>query len=125
MSKAIQNTSVIHQLAYTLGARVQVLDNRTQAWRCISEFAGLALSTGYRVHPDDENIFKEAKKVFKKTHTEVLFRDYKYQVPNNAMNGKSLVLFCYGFGVYATVSVSGWATPIAVLCILQEYWVVP
>lgn len=110
MRNGIDSTATIYQIAYKLGARIQAKPKGEASWKSIACYGALADDTKYRVHPEDTALLDAAEAVFKQFHTEVEFRGYKYQVPNNAMDGKSPVLFIYGFGIYATVDKSGLVT---------------
>lgn len=96
--------SSIYQIAYKLGARVQVKVEDSEEWDSSNRYMGIAHGTKYRVHPDDKELLENAKELFLSLHTKVRFNDYAYYVPNNAIKLGIPVLFIYGFGVFATVN---------------------
>lgn len=104
--------SPIYQIAYQLGARLQVNTEDSEEWDNSNKYVGLAYDTKYRVHPEDAEILEAAKKLFLDLHVKVKFNDYAYYVPKNAIKSQNPVLFFYGFGVYAIVDKDHNITPL-------------
>lgn len=111
MQKAVQNMALLYQIAHLLGARTQIKSDDSDVWMCSSLF--ISSGSDYRVHPDDENILKQAEATFLKTHAKIEFHGGVYYVPINAMDGASLVLFQYCLGVYGTVDKNGNVTELS------------
>lgn len=96
--------SPIYQIAYNLGARIEMQVEDSQVWHNSSKYIGLAHGTKYRVNPQDKALYELAKEIFLQSHTKVKVHDYAYYVPNNAIASGTPVLFYYGFGLYALVN---------------------
>lgn len=104
MSNSVYSMSPIYQIAYNLGARIEIQVEDSEVWHNSSKYIGLAHGTKYRVNPQDKALYELAKEIFLQTHTKVKFYDYSYYVPNNAIKVGTPVLFYYGLGVYAIVN---------------------
>ena len=104
MNNSVYSMGPIYQIAYNLGARIQMQLEDDPQWHNSSKYVGLAHDTKYRVNPEDKNLYELAKEIFLQTHTKIKFRDYSYYVPNNAISSGTPVLFIYSLGVFAIVN---------------------
>lgn len=94
----------IYKLVIMLGGRVQVYAKRQEQWFDYQRMIGIDSRTLIRVAAGDENILEKARELVSELYEKVIYKEYDYLVPKNAMKDGSLIIMSYGFGEIVRVN---------------------
>lgn len=94
----------IYKLVVMLGGRVQVYAKRQEQWFDYQRMIGIDSRTLIRVAAGDENILEKARELVSQLYEKVIYKEYDYLVPKNAMKEGSLIIMQYGFGQIVRVN---------------------
>ena len=100
---AFRNLPEIYKIAVMLGARVEVFLESEEKWFSHTEVTGISSDDLYRIVAEDENILEQAKILVNQLYTKIIFNEYTYMVPNNALKEGNIILMLYGLGIYVQV----------------------
>lgn len=103
---AFMSLPPVYRLAALLGARIEVYIERNKKWHSY-ETCIFSYDTPLRVVTGDESLLEAARAMVPQFYETVLFKDYDYLVPKVALKPDTIILFMYGFGLYARVQSDG------------------
>ena len=92
----LSQLSPIYKIAILAGCRIQV--SVKDKWEDCFNYSSLKHGRKLRIHPEDEDSFRNVKELVKKNYVSIKFLEYDYLIPKNSLEKGSLILLEYGFG---------------------------
>lgn len=101
------NLPSIYKITAMLGGRVEIYYPKDDKWYPYNRITGISNKSKIRVAEGDEQILESAKALVPQFYETIMYNDYEYLVPKNAMKEGSIIIMQYGLGQMVRVQSDG------------------